>query len=472
VAANRELLAVVRSRAAPVALFILLFCCWIAFLQALFNDGDTSWHLAAGQWIIDHRWVPDRDPFSFTFRNHPWTAHEWLAEVVMAAAYRCAGWAAVALTYTLCLAAMLVIIGRDLLRWLAPRYAICVLVALLLLIAPFTLARPHVMAWPLLAGWMVVLLRARERGRAPRLYWALLMLIWANLHASYLFGLMLAAVFALEALVVERDKARVVTGWGAFGLASLLSAWVTPHGLQGFLYPFQVSGMASLPLIDEWRGTELPKDGVFVAFAVVALAAIIVRWRRVPGLRVLLLAGLAWLAFSHARHQPLFGIVTVLVLARPIAFRRDAESEADGDRTAWKILALGMIVLSVVRLAMPLERADRPTYPGKAIAHVPVALRTEPVLNSYSFGGPLILSGIAPFIDGRADMYGDAFTFEHQAMMNGDAAAFERARRRWGIKWTILQTGTPLIAVLDRDPRWHRIYTDRWAVVHARSDAR
>ena len=29
------------------------------------------------------------------------------------------------------------------------------------------------------------------------------------------------------------------------------------------------------------------------------------------------------------------------------------------------------------------------------------------MLNGYSMGGPLILSGIRPYIDGRGDMYGD-----------------------------------------------------------------
>ncbi len=34
------------------------------------------------------------------------------------------------------------------------------------------------------------------------------------------------------------------------------------------------------------------------------------------------------------------------------------------------------------------------------------------MFNGYNFGGPLILAGIKPYIDGRADMYGDAFVLE------------------------------------------------------------
>jgi hypothetical protein len=39
---------------------------------------------------------------------------------------------------------------------------------------------------------------------------------------------------------------------------------------------------------------------------------------------------------------------------------------------------------------------------------------------------------------------------------------------RFGIRWTILQQGSPLIEVLDKDPKWRRVYADRWAVVHRR----
>ena len=51
------------------------------FAPPVLNDGDTWWHLAAGQWILAHQQVPHVDPFSYTMRGHPWQAHEWLSEV-------------------------------------------------------------------------------------------------------------------------------------------------------------------------------------------------------------------------------------------------------------------------------------------------------------------------------------------------------------------------------------------------------
>ena len=66
----------------------LLFAALIAFAVQIYMDGDTGWHLGAGQWIIANGVVPTTDPFSHTMPGKPWTAHEWLAEVLMPTCWR------------------------------------------------------------------------------------------------------------------------------------------------------------------------------------------------------------------------------------------------------------------------------------------------------------------------------------------------------------------------------------------------
>ena len=46
---------------------VLLVPAVLGSSQTIFNDGDVSWHIATGQWIIDHRAIPHTDPFSFTW---------------------------------------------------------------------------------------------------------------------------------------------------------------------------------------------------------------------------------------------------------------------------------------------------------------------------------------------------------------------------------------------------------------------
>ena len=459
-----------RSRADASAIAALLIAiaiaAYTAFSVGLFSDGDTSWHLAAGRLILESWSIPDTDPFSYTFKGRPWVAHEWLAEVLMAAAFAAGSWSGLALLFGVAMGILLLIIGLELRRWLALRHMIIVLVPVLLVLVPFTLARPHVLAWPLLAGWTLLMLRAREAGRAPPLPWALLMIVWANLHGSFLMGLVLSAVFALEALVHEADRRRAFTGWGVLGAAAGLCALLTPHGIHGFLFPLQVSAMKSLPLIYEWRRTDPADDWFFVTALVAMLLLLLVRRPRMSPVRLVLLAALIYLSIAHLRHQAVLAILAPLLLAGPLG-REEAEQRLGLPRIA-AMFALAMLVLAAVRLPVPFVREDSESQPIAAIERLPAELRGRRVLNTYGFGGPLIMAGIEPYIDGRADMYGDDFKFEHQRIVDGDAQAFASAVRRWGISWTTLTPDEELVGVLDKMPGWRRLYADRWAVVHVR----
>ena len=458
-----------RGRIAPLAL-ALLVAAYLAFSPALFNDGDTSWHLAAGRLILASRHVPETDPFSYTFAGHSWTAHEWLAEVLMAAVFGIASWGGLAVLTAGAVGVTLLLIGNELRRWLPPQRVILVLVLVVALLAPFLLARPHVLAWPLLTGWAIVLLRARAAHRAPPIAAVLLMMLWANAHASAIFGIALAGVFALEALIAEPDRQRALTGWALFGVASLAAALLTPHGVRGLLYPFQVSGMTALPMIVEWRRTTFSQDWLFMGIAAATALLLLVRRAPVPPVRVLLMLGVVYLAMTHVRHQPLVAILGALILADPLARAMAAPHRParNGVGAVAAVFAIGLALIATARLSIVIPRQDSASNPVTAIARLPAALRERPVLNSYGFGGPLIFAGIRPFIDGRGDMYGDAFMIEHGRIVGGDPAALERAVRRWDIGWTMLEPGTKLIDMLDRSPGWRRVYADRWAVVHVR----
>jgi len=125
--------------------------------------------------------------------------------------------------------------------------------------------------------------------------------------------------------------------------------------------------------------------------------------------------------------------------------------------------------LLLFRLVSPLEPAENGANPKSAIAALPAELRAEPGLNGYGFGGPLILAGVRPYIDGRSDMYGDAFFADYQRILDGNRAAFDRAAGLFGLRWTMLPPRYgKLIARLDSDPAWERIYADRQAIIHRR----
>ena len=200
----------------PMIVAVVLIPVVLGSSGTIFNDGDVSWHIASGQWIIAHHAIPHTDPFSFTWAGSPWVPIEWGAEVIMASAYQAAGYAGLAALATLALGALSGLTYFNAIRFVRPWVALGAVVATDLVLVPMTLVRPHLLAWPLIALWTFVMLRAREKGRAPPLAAALLMVVWANLHGSFVMGLAIAAAFGLDALLSDPDKAKVLRAWGVF----------------------------------------------------------------------------------------------------------------------------------------------------------------------------------------------------------------------------------------------------------------
>ena len=445
-----------------------------AFAPGVFNDGDTWSHLATGEWIFAHGAVPRVDPFSHSMPGAPWTAHEWLSEILMALVFRRGGWSGVALLTAAAAAGAALIMGLRVARDLSGA-ALGVTVALgVALWLPSLLARPHVLTLPLAAAWTAALLEAREREEAPPLALALVMTLWSNMHGGFVFGLALIAPFALEAVASAPRGARVgpLREWTLFGVAATAAALINPLGLDALLFPFRLMGVENLSRISEWAPQDFGRVGPMEAALLLLLGFALTRPMTMPPLRAALVAGLCAMALQHARYAQLLGLVAPMLLARPIAGAIGAghpgERRRDVARVALTASVAAALVTGALRMAAPLARVDGPTAPISALAAVPAELRAKPVLNGYGFGGYLIWSGVKPFIDGRADMYGGAMLGLYRKLAAGDPQTLEDALRRYRIAWTIFAPDDGVTAVLDREPGWKRLYADPFAVVHAR----
>ena len=452
-------------------LFVLLAPFGLSNAREMFDDGDVSWHIATGRWILEHG-IPAADPFSHTMPGHPWVAHEWLPDIVYAAAFNLAGYPAVAAVVGLALLALFAILSLPLRRQVAPPVLVITLLAMAIVLAPFTLARPHVLVWPLVAGWTAMLLHYRSAGRAPPLGFALLMTLWTNMHGSFPLGLVIAGAVALDALVESGWDRHLLGRWLLFGLASLAAALLNANGLAGLAYPFATLGMETLPTIEEWKPSNPGDTPYFYAALLAVLGIALHRGARLRIGELLLLLFLLAMAFSQVRHQTWLAIVAALVLPPRLASAPPGEGAGLPKRTVGPGLAGAAILLIALRLLLlPVQPAENRFAPRSALAHVPPELRSRPVFNEYSFGGPLILAGIRPYIDGRADMYGDRFVLDYREALDGDPGQFERAVERYRIAWTMLPPGNRLAQRLDRTPGWKRLYADKVAVIHVRVGA-
>jgi len=458
---------------------VVVGACLVMFWLVVFNpralnDGDTYWHLATGAWMLAHHQAPHVDPFSFTHAGQPWVAHEWLSEIVMTLAFRLAGWTGFVLLFGFATALSVGLLLSRLGRWLGP-IALAATAALsigCMWIGLFT--RPHLLALPLMIYWTGELLDARAANRAPPYWLAGLLVLWANLHGSFVFAALVAAPLAIEAFFANwRDPWPTVRGWGIFAVLCLAAVLVTPNGLAALTYPFQILSMKTLNGIVEWLPPDFRQMSTFQAAILITLLVCLSRGVKVPFFRTVLVLYILHMALQHQRHELVLALIAPLLLAEPIgrSFGREQPRRLGDPRLAAGVFALGALAMILARAEDPVTRPDAVNTPGAAFAHVPAALRARPVLNTYSFGGYLIYRGVKVFIDGRADMYGDDFFSRDMRIMRGDAAEFDKAVAQYGIAWAILQPREPLVQHMAAKPGWRLLYSDKWALVYARTDA-
>jgi len=456
--------------APPVIIGLLAFA-GVMWVPAVLNDSDSWWHVTAGQWILSHRSVPHTDPFSFTYAGRPWIAHEWLSEVLMALAFAMAKWRGLMLLTAAVSGLSAWLLAREAARWLKGLPLWLLSWGGLSLAGPHLLARPHILVAPLMALWFIGLLRAREQERAPS--WALLavMVLWANMHGSFLIGLALMAPFALEAVMGAGNRMKVALRWGAFGVLATLCSLLTPFGIEGLLFPIKLFLMPGVTDIQEWAPLDLsrlePLSVVIVAFVLIWLR----QQARIGVVRGLTLAGLLVMSLNSQRHELILGMMAILLLARPLgeSFGHTVETKPV-PRLTGAVVAVIAALLVVMRLTFPLNEPINGKNPYAALQALPPALRTQPVFNDYPFGGYLIHAGIRPFIDSRADMYGPAFLGWYDRAYSSHPEILGPVLREYNITWTIFKPTSRALRAMDHMPGWHRLYADDRAVIHVRND--
>ena len=470
----------------PLAIAAFSFLVALALAPTMLRDPDTLWHVVTGNWILAHGSVPHSDFYSYTMTGKAWVAHEWLAEALLAGAYDLLGWHGLAMLGALSVAAAMGILARALLRSLDPVYAVIAVMSAWILLTYHMLARPHLLALPLLALWLSTLVTARDAGKVPALPWALLMLPWANMHGSFLFGLGFAGMLALEAVGTAEDAAargRAFWGWGRFIALAALLPLIGPNGPEVYLLPLRLLGMRyALSILVEWNAPDFNLLAPLEFWLMLAILLGFVTRFRLPWPRLFMVLFLLHMALKHERHGELLGFGAALLVATPLgAYLREQRlasglllrESGTGLRLRRPVLALGSLAfVALVALASAQPLAPPPyRMPAAALQAVRDRHVTGNVLNADAFGGYLIWEGVPTFVDGRADMFGDAFIErEHKALVlaSGD---LPELLDEYGVTWTLLQSNARAVVLLDHLPGWQRLYSGDVAVVHVRTAA-
>ena len=454
---------------------VVLGACAALFHAAMHTglSGDVYFHWAAGNWMLDHHGVIRRDVFSYTVQGRPWVADEWGFELALAWLVRTIGpvafWLASAGSCALALLLSVARWRRQGAQWLWTAALACLAAAGLLYgLGP----RPQDPSYALFAAELLLLSLARSDAR-----WLaalpLLLLVWANVHGSFLLGLGVLVLELVWSLLPElhgrlRVEPRLAPRPVAAALgASVLASFVNPHGPGLLAYAAKVSASTELTsLIQEWQSPNF--HDLYVLALVVGpllwLVAVLGLSSRRLDLGEVVLALLLLVLTLHAvRFLPYLVLAWCSVMSRWVPGRETI-------RPSWLTLPVAIALVAGL-LAGPHVPAGAPQR-GSGSLDMPVDaaayLRHQQgrVFATYWWGDYLDHVGIPVFVDGRTDLYFGTKVLSTYVAVSELTTDPDAVFGRWDVRWVLWNRDTALSRYLSRDPGWRLVLSSGDALVY------
>ena len=339
----------------------------------------------------------------------------------------------------------------------------------------------------MLTVWIVLILEIDDQDEwaGPRGFILIaIMLLWANVHGSFTFGLTVFYLFLGNAAFkayVKRDSKKLRRLLILFAGVTI-AAVATPNGPFSALRSLQLMSRPALGNINEWHAPDFQNDRIHL-ISIVGLFALVAYFGiRLRGPRLLTLLLVTVLALEHRRGLGLFALVAPLLIVRPLSARAPWLAVQDhkldpitrfASKHSFVVAIACTVVVATTWIAMwtTASRIEPPArlMPEKAISAAGLAGFKDNVFNSYDFGGYLIFKGIPTFIDSRFELYGNQFLkryFDSMALTNAEDAA--QFLKQYNVHWALLRPGEPIAFMLKADG-WVQLYGDDTAIVLAKS---
>lgn len=435
------------------------------------NDGDTLWHIILGQEIL-HGWhLPDRDQFSSIYSGNSYWTNSWFSDVLLAWAYNIGGFSGVVSLSTLCVSLTFYYLQKEFSKYMPDIFGILLSCWVFLLVAPHILSRPHVLVFPFIVLWTKNLLESEKTGEIPSLTNYFILFFWVNMHGSFLLAYVLAGLTCLSTLFRHRYfEKKLFLSWILYFTGMIAVTVVGPYGIRPLTTAFSVLGVGSLlNNIQEWMPQNFERFGIFEANLLLLFVIMSLGRLQLSIFRIAILLGLIHMGLSHVRNADYLAIIGSLILAEPISQLVNNKSIS---LNLNKYVPIFVLIALVQTVSLFLFRAVYPTnvaYPAQAIKTAKLHKIEGNIFNDYGFSGALIFEGKKVFIDSRTEFYSKQFFQDYLSITNGeDITRLNDYLNHFDIKWTILNTNTPVVRAMNKLANWQEIYRDDVSTVHVK----
>jgi hypothetical protein len=490
-------------------LILVVILLLIAILAASVPlETDMWWHLRAGEETLQFGRPLLVDIFSYTRSGITWVNHSWLAQVVMFLCFKI-GFLGLGLLVCSIATASMALTYLQMEGPAALRGFSLILVATVS--APVWAPRPQLFSL-LLFGLVAYLLFLYKRRKRDHLLWLIpIFILWSNLHAGYVLGLILiGAAIAGEVMnhfLGNPDDTvlsyKQIIKLGLVALAAGVAVLLNPNGIKTWLIPFQTIGVQSLQnSIDEWASPDFHQlfQQPMLWLLLAILASVGLARHRWDGSDLITVLIFAYLALVARRNFGPFALAAGPILTRymwdaldgwlyrvrpgleawRIRLKIPIIQNTDLSKThpVWSRLinfsVVGLIgMVLCFRLYLTTDPGvvlsyEKMLYPVQAVSWIEQNHPRTNLMSSYGWGGYLIYSlrNYPVFVDGRTDLYNDDVIGQWQQVVNA-SPSWQPILDRWQVNTILLEPSRPLVDLLPL-AGWKVLYRDEVAVILGR----
>jgi hypothetical protein len=480
----------------------VLLVCIVVFLafragMDLLADCDTGYHIRTGEYIMRTLSVPRHDIYSFRTPAIPWTAHEWLSEVIMALVHSAFGLTGIVIFFTYVISFTYYLLFR-IVRKSGGNILAEILVILLAITASeiHWLARPHIFSLLLFVIWYALLDEFQYRNRNYLYFLPLMMLLWVNLHGGFIIAFVLTGIYLFDNLAKifllhgkeeseYRRKARLL---GAVFVTCLLVSLVNPYGYHILLFPFRLtSNRFLMDNVVEFLSPNFHEGMPFKYLLYLMIGVLALSSRRLRFAELTLVLLFTGMALYSARYIPLFAIIVTPILVRQLSplldepqgkvfafLRKRAGRISSVDAAAkgylWPLAAFALVAFLALNGTIRFH-FDEKIKPVDAVRFLKREHIRGNMFNNDEFGDYIIYATsdmYKVFFDGRSDMYGVDRMKEYFKVTRLEEG-WNDVLNKYKISMIIYDNGSALSRFLLGRDDWKLVYSDRVANIFVRN---
>lgn len=341
--------------------------------------------------------------------------------------------------------------------------------------------RPEIFSFLFTASTLYILERFSKNGSKLIFLLPLIQLIWVNTHIYFFVGLILQTIYFVG-LRLHLKGVKLKMSATILAL-SVGASFVNPNGLQGFLYPLNVTKNYGYTIVENQTMTTLESlnfqdpNFIFVKISavIIVLSLLLSFFRHTFQIKNILLATAgAGLALLNVRSFPY-----LVFLSLPAILQNFGPIKLASFTKTLAFIFGGLLILeSFSYLNQPRVGLKFVESAKGALDFVLDKDLPQPIFNNFDIGSYIIYRTYPKykvFVDGRPEAYPKEFFQNTYIPMQSDYAKFKELEKEFGFKTIIFshtdQTpwGRNFLQNVVKDSDWKTVYLDDFMIVLERS---